>query len=196
MPSFQGFADFERESAAFTRPVPLSSGDEEFPGFRGAARTAAESTSSEVMAKMSSEPRAPVAPPAEPSEEPAAEEEPKGDKHRKRRRRGKGKGREEAEAAAPEEAAEVVAPAEEEKPAFEPISFEDVPFAAKANEPAEAEPVVFDEHSPPAAIPEETGPRHSRHQKEPAHRKAETQPAPTAEPAKPSSGFGFGIFDE
>lgn len=196
-PSFQGFADFERESAAFTRPAPLSSGDEEFPGFRGAARTAVESTSSEVMAKMTTEPRTPAAPTPEPaSEEPAAEEEPKGDKHRKRRRRGKGKGREEAEAAAPEEATEVVAPAEAEKPAFEPISFEDVPFAAKANELAEAEPVAFDEHSPPAAIPEDTRPRHPRHQKEPAHKKEETQPAPATEPAKPSSGFGFGIFDE
>jgi uncharacterized protein (TIGR00288 family) len=197
-PSFQGFADFERESAEFSRPASVRSENEEFPGFRGAVRPIVEATSAEVMAKMTNEPRTPAAPPAEPViEEPAAEEEPKGDKHRKRRRRGKGKGREEAETPAPEEATEVVAPPEEEKAALEPISFEDVPFQTKVSEPAEAAaPVAFDEHSPPAAIREDTGPRRSRHQKEPAHKKDETQPAAPVEPAKLSAGFGFGIFDE
>jgi uncharacterized protein (TIGR00288 family) len=221
-PHYQGFNEFQQESADFFGSKKMTSFEEEFPGLGASSRPGLESTSSEVMAKMTNEPR-PAAVPETRAEEPRVAEEETGDK-RKRRRRGRGKGHEEGEAAVPEEMGTVAAPVEEKaetKPVeHEPISFDDVPFKAEAAEPVVAavpetpaeESVFFPTSAPPAAPPEpaapaapprgkarrESAPSHSE-RKEPAERKEPTEPKEPAKlpPTKPeSTGFGFGIFDE
>lgn len=195
---FQGFSDFEQETTQFLGKRAVPNFEEEFADFGLTSRNTLESTAEEVMAGIASDARTvskskePVVD-VEPVVSPPArvEEAEDKDQFKKRRRRGRGKERGTGdEPAAPESVSHAT---DAPKAAELPISFDDVPFSAVSDEPAESMP-TFRQWSPEEVKPEPQAPPPPQPVVHAAPKYVE--PEPVAQEAPKRSGFGFGIFDE